>query len=162
MESVEHLRHFVSLQLHVHSLFGIYRKMYFKHFELDKENLQVLALKLSCASNSLYRELVSVEDDSTVLKTQTMSDVHNIINMMKPLVCWLDRAPFVGDKDYIETKVQLLELGFEMAYSAHRGIFSDKPICTIRKICEKITKLADHIIQVTRVIFSFSVTYLST
>lgn len=58
------------------------------------------------------------------------------------------RSPFAGDKDYIDNKTNLLQLGFEMATSAHRGIFSEKPVCTIRKICEKLTKIADHIIQV--------------
>ncbi|RZC38913.1 uncharacterized protein BDFB_001973 [Asbolus verrucosus] len=127
LESVEHLRHF--------------------HFELDKENLQTLALKVSCASNSLYKELLLVDDDCTVVSTQTMSDVHNIIMTIKPLVCWLDRAPFAGDKDYMDCKIQLLELSFEMATRAHRDIFSEKPVSSIRKICEKITKLTDHIIQ---------------
>lgn len=62
-----------------------------QHFELDKENLQMLALRLSCAANSLYKELLLVDDDCTVVPTQTMSDVHNIITSIKPLVCWLDR-----------------------------------------------------------------------
>lgn len=62
-----------------------------QHFELDKENLQMLALRLSCAANSLYKELLSVDDNCTMVQTQTMSDVHNIITTIKPLVCWLDR-----------------------------------------------------------------------
>jgi connector enhancer of kinase suppressor of Ras 2 len=127
LESVEHLRHF--------------------HFELDKENLQMLALRVSCASNSLFKELLLVDDDCPLVSTHTMADVHNIITTIKPLVCWLDRAPFLGDKDYIDCKSQLLELGFEMATMAHRGKFSMQPVSGIKKICEKITKLADHIIQ---------------
>ncbi|XP_023021826.2 connector enhancer of ksr [Leptinotarsa decemlineata] len=127
LEAVEHLRNF--------------------HFELDKENLQTLALKLSCAANSLYKELLLVDDDCSVIQTQVMSDVHNIITTIKPLVYWLDRSPFAGDKDYIDNKMNLLQLGFEMATSAHRGIFSEKPVCIIRKICEKLTKIADYIIQ---------------
>ncbi|XP_056638089.1 uncharacterized protein LOC130446068 isoform X1 [Diorhabda sublineata] len=117
------------------------------HFELDKENLQTLALKLSCAANSLYKELLLIDDDCAVLHTQVMADVHNIITTIKPLAYWLDRSPFVGDKDYIDNKTSLLQLGFEMATSAHRGIFSEKPVCTIRKICEKLAKISDHIIQ---------------
>ncbi|XP_044267654.1 uncharacterized protein LOC123013286 [Tribolium madens] len=127
LESVEHLRHF--------------------HFELDKENLQMLALKVSCASNSLYKELLLVDDDCPIVSPQMMSDVHNIIMTIKPLVCWLDRAPFLGDKDYIDCKTQLLDLSFEMATRAHRGKFSEKPVSFIKEICERITKLADHIIQ---------------
>jgi connector enhancer of kinase suppressor of Ras 2 len=108
----------------------------------------MLALRVSCASNSLFKELLLVDDDCPLVSTHTMADVHNIITTIKPLVCWLDRAPFLGDKDYIDCKSQLLELGFEMATMAHRGKFSMKPVSGIKKICEKITKLADHIIQV--------------
>ncbi|KAJ8920841.1 hypothetical protein NQ315_015633 [Exocentrus adspersus] len=127
LEAVEHLRNF--------------------HFELDKENLQMLALRLSCAANSLFKELLLVDDDCSTVQTQVMSDVHNIITTIKPLVCWLDRSPFAGDKDYIDNKTNLLQLGFEMATSAHRDIFSEKPVRTIRKICEELAKMADHIIQ---------------
>ncbi|XP_044750427.1 uncharacterized protein LOC123310821 isoform X2 [Coccinella septempunctata] len=127
LEAVEHLRHF--------------------HYELDKENLQTLALKLSSAANSLYRELLTVEDDCRPFKSQTLSDVHNIISAIKPLVFWLDRAPFAGDKDYMDCKTQMLQLAFEMATNAHRDIFSEQPVVTIRRICEKLTKMADHIIQ---------------
>ena len=107
----------------------------------------MLALKVSCASNSLFKELLLVDDDCPIVSPQMMSDVHNIITTIKPLVCWLDRAPFLGDKDYIDCKMQMLDLSFEMATRAHRGKFSEKPVTSIRKICEKITKLADHIIQ---------------
>lgn len=65
--------------------------IYLQHFELDKENLQMLALRLSCAANSLYKELLPADDNYTTVQTQTMSDVHNIITTIKPLVCWLDR-----------------------------------------------------------------------
>lgn len=51
----------------------------------------MLALKLSCAANSLYKELLLVDEKSDFLKTQVMSDVHNIVAAIKPLVLWLDR-----------------------------------------------------------------------
>lgn len=49
------------------------------------------ALKLSCAANSLYKELLMVDERSDSVKTQVMSDVHNIVATIKPLVLWLDR-----------------------------------------------------------------------
>lgn len=58
------------------------------------------------------------------------------------------RSPFRGDKDYMDIQSQLLELAFEMATSAHRGIFSQTPNRIIRGICETLAKIADHIIQV--------------
>lgn len=65
------------------------------------------------------------------------------------MVCVFDfRSPFQGDKDYVDIKTQVLQLGFEMATCAHRDIFSDQPNRTIRNICETLVKIADHIIQV--------------
>ncbi|XP_030757518.1 LOW QUALITY PROTEIN: uncharacterized protein LOC115883312 [Sitophilus oryzae] len=127
LEAVEHLRNI--------------------HYELNTENLQMLALKLSCAANSLYKELLLVDERSDSVKTQVMSDVHNIVAAIKPLVLWLDRSPFTGDKDYLDNKKELLQLSFEMAYVAHRGKFSENPVLDIKKSCEKLAKIADHIIQ---------------
>ncbi|CAH0556503.1 unnamed protein product [Brassicogethes aeneus] len=127
LEAVEHLRNF--------------------HYELDKENLQMLALRLSCTANSLFKGLLLL-DDSAKLTNQIMNDVHNIINAVKPLACWLDRSPFAGDKEYIENKEVLLKSSIEMATVALRDIFSKDPIRTIRQMCEQLSKRADYIIQV--------------
>lgn len=108
----------------------------------------MLALRLSCAANSLFKELLLFDDDCKKVATQTMSDVHNIIKCIKPLAYWLDRSPFRGDKDYMERKMTLLQQGIEMATCAHRDIFSEQPVRTIRNNCETLAKLADHIIQV--------------
>lgn len=54
----------------------------------------MLALRLSCAANSLYKELSLTDENCTMVPTQTMSDVHNVITAIKPLVCWLDRFEF--------------------------------------------------------------------
>lgn len=62
----------------------------FQHYELDRENLQYLALKLSCVATSLNKELLSQEKSSKV-ETQTMNDVTHVISMAKPLALWLDR-----------------------------------------------------------------------
>ncbi|XP_049822493.1 uncharacterized protein LOC109594029 isoform X2 [Aethina tumida] len=127
LEAVEHLRNF--------------------HYELDKENLQMLALKLSCAANSLFKELL-LQDDDAKLTNQITTDVHNVINAVKPLACWMDRSPFAGDKEYNENKYALLQLSSKMATIALRDIFSQQPVRAIRKICEELSKKADDIIQV--------------
>lgn len=62
----------------------------FQHYELDRENLQLLALKLSCAAHSLYSEIRGQAESSSV-PTQIMADVANVIQNVKPLVWWLDR-----------------------------------------------------------------------
>lgn len=48
----------------------------------------------------------------------------------------------------MEAQSQLLELCIEMAFTAHRDKFSQTPVTTIRKNCEKLVCLADYIIQV--------------
>ncbi|KRT84398.1 PDZ domain-containing protein [Oryctes borbonicus] len=127
LEGVEHLRNF--------------------HYELEKENIQLFALRLSCAANSLFKELQYAADGSETVQTETMAGVHNIILTVKPLVCWLKRSPFVNDREYVDKQSQLLKLCVEMAFTAHRDKFSQIPVTTIRNNCEKLVRLADYIIQ---------------
>ena len=126
LEAVEYLRNF--------------------HYELDRENLQLLAMRLSCQAHSLYNELTR-QTDSKPVTTQTLSDVVAIITAVKPLVRWLDRPPFSGQLDYNDKKTELLKLSLEMATCAQRDRFAEKPIEEIRTTCGQMAKLADYIIQ---------------
>lgn len=126
LEAVEYLRNF--------------------HYELDRENLQLLAMRLSCQAHSLHNEL-SRQTDSKPVTTQTLSDVVAIITAVKPLVRWLDRPPFSGQLDYNDKKTELLKLSLEMATCAQRDRFAEKPIEEIRTTCGQMAKLADYIIQ---------------
>ncbi|XP_015436099.1 PREDICTED: LOW QUALITY PROTEIN: uncharacterized protein LOC107191550 [Dufourea novaeangliae] len=126
LEAVEYLRNF--------------------HYELDRENLQLLALRLSCQAHSLQNEL-SRETDSKPVTTQTLSDVASVITAVKPLVRWLDRPPFSGQLEYNDKKTELMKLALEMATCAQRDRFAEKPIEEIRTICGQLAKLADYIIQ---------------
>ncbi|KAF7383643.1 hypothetical protein HZH66_012993 [Vespula vulgaris] len=126
LEAVEYLRNF--------------------HYELDRENLQLLALRLSCQAHSLYNEL-SRQTDSKPVTTQTLSDVASVVMTVKPLVRWLDRPPFSGQLDYNDKKAELMKLALEMATCAQRDRFAEKPIEKIRTTCEQLAKLADYIIQ---------------
>ncbi|XP_050474912.1 uncharacterized protein LOC126865973 isoform X2 [Bombus huntii] len=126
LEAVEYLRNF--------------------HYELDRENLQLLALRLSCQAHSLQNEL-SHQTDSKPVTTQTLSDVASVIMAVKPLVRWLDRPPFSGQLEYNDKKVELMKLALEMATCAQRDRFAEKPIEEIRTICGQLAKLADYIIQ---------------
>ncbi|KAH0569194.1 putative uncharacterized protein DDB_G0282133 [Cotesia glomerata] len=116
------------------------------HYELDRENLQLLALRLSCQAHSLHNELCR-QTDSKPLKTQTLSDVVGVMKTVKPLVRWLDRSPFSGQLDYNDKKNQLLKLSIEIATCAQRDRFAEKPIEEIRNSCGELAKLADYIIQ---------------
>ncbi|KAI5712963.1 hypothetical protein M8J76_014220 [Diaphorina citri] len=125
LEAVDHLRNF--------------------HYELDHENLQLLALRVSCLAHSLHRELWNYS--SPVVSTQTLSDVATIIKAVKPLVCWLDRPPFSGQLAFIDKKAELLRLSLEMAFSGQRGKFADHPIENIRNSAKGLSELADEMIR---------------
>ncbi|KAL7295304.1 hypothetical protein TKK_0011338 [Trichogramma kaykai] len=127
LEAVEYLRNF--------------------HYELDRENLQLLAMRLSCTAHSLYNELAPLSDSNEPVSTQTLSDVVAIIVTVKPLIRWLDRPPFSGQLDYNDKKHELLKLSLEMATCAQRDRFAEKPIEEIRTTCGQMAKLADYIIQ---------------
>ena len=126
LEAVEYLRNF--------------------HYELDRENLQLLALRLSCLAHSLFNEL-SRQTDSQPVSTQTLADVASIVSAVKPLACWLDRPPFSGQLEYNDKKTEILKLSLEMATCAQRDRFAEKPIEEIRTTCGQMAKLADYIIQ---------------
>ncbi|XP_029177228.1 uncharacterized protein LOC114945264 isoform X1 [Nylanderia fulva] len=126
LEAVEYLRNF--------------------HYELDRENLQLLALRLSCQAHSLHNEL-SRQTDSKPVTTQTLSDVASVVMAVKPLVRWLDRPPFCGQLEYNDKKAELMKLSLEMATCAQRDRFAEKPIEEIRTTCDQLAKLADYIIQ---------------
>nr|CAD7198538.1 unnamed protein product [Timema douglasi] len=117
-----------------------------ENYELDRENLQLLALRLSCKAHSLHNELRHCSD-SPPLATQTLADVSSIITAVKPLVCWLDRSPFSGQFDYQEYKAKLLRLSLQIATCAQRDRFAERPVEEIRSSCKELANLADSIIQ---------------
>lgn len=116
------------------------------HYELDKENLQLLALRLSSQAHSLHKELCR-QNDSEPVTTQTLSDVASIMMVVKPLVRWLDCPPFSGHIEYHGKKVELMKISIEMATCAQRDRFAEKPVQEIRTTCSKLARLADYIIQ---------------
>ncbi|KAK3926837.1 Connector enhancer of kinase suppressor of ras 3 [Frankliniella fusca] len=126
LEAVEHLRNF--------------------HYELDRENLQLLALRLSCQAHSLHNELRQLTDSQPV-STQTLADVASVVRAVKPLVCWLDRSPFSGQLEYADRKSDLLKCSLEIATCAQRDRFAERPVEEIRTSCEKLAGIADGIIQ---------------
>lgn len=117
------------------------------HYNLDKENLQFLALQVAIASSSLTKQL-SYCYDKNIIETQILNDITRTISKIKSLVEWLDRVPFKGNVLFNETKTQLLRLGLEMATSAQRDRFVENPVTQICTTAEKLNKLSDYIIQV--------------
>lgn len=63
------------------------------HYHLDKENLQFIALQVATAAKCLHNELCQL-DGASRISTQILSDTARTISTIKPLLGWLDRAPF--------------------------------------------------------------------
>ncbi|XP_053697808.1 uncharacterized protein LOC128744666 [Sabethes cyaneus] len=120
---------------------------YLKNFNynLDKENLQFLALHVASTARSLCKQLEY--SDQTKLETQILKDITRTVAALKPLIEWLDRAPFRGQLRFDELRKQIMKLGLEMATMAMRDRFSVKPVEMIHGVADKLAKIADYIIQ---------------
>nr|XP_036226051.1 uncharacterized protein LOC106615389 [Bactrocera oleae]XP_036226052.1 uncharacterized protein LOC106615389 [Bactrocera oleae] len=116
------------------------------YYNLDKENLQFMALHVATAAHSLHRQLVT-HSDSSKIETQILSDITRTIGTIKPLIGWLERAPFQGQVQFTEICKNLLRLGLEMATMAQRDRFVERPVDQIRGTAEKLERLANYIIQ---------------
>ncbi|XP_067631026.1 uncharacterized protein cnk [Eurosta solidaginis] len=116
------------------------------YYNLDKENLQFMALHVATAAHSLHRQLVT-HSDSSKLETQILCDITRTIATIKPLIGWLERAPFQGQVQFTEICRNLLRLGLEMATMAQRDRFVERPVEQIRGTAEKLERLANYIIQ---------------
>lgn len=58
---------------------------------MDKENVQLLALRLSCSAHSLYKDIMQNHLNSTQVPTKILTDVASTVAALKPLVNWLNR-----------------------------------------------------------------------
>lgn len=116
------------------------------HYNLDKENLQFLALHMATAARNLYRQLATHCDNSKI-ETQILNDITRTIATIKPIISWLDRAPFHGQLQFNEIRKNMLRLGLEMATSAQRDRFVENPAEQIKTTAETLAKLGDYIIQ---------------
>lgn len=60
-----------------------------QQYEVSRECVQQLALRVSGAATSLARALRHAADAR--LETHSLADVARTVHAVKPLVCWLDR-----------------------------------------------------------------------
>ena len=102
---------------------------------------------MSCEAHSLNREL-SDSDENSRLATQTISDVANLITVVKSLIEWLDKPPFTELFPYIEKKSVLIGTALKLIWNAKRDNFAEKPNSEIRCLCNEVAEFADSIIQV--------------
>lgn len=68
------------------------------HYHVDKENLQFLAFQVATTSQCLYKQLAQL-DGASRIETQILSDAARTISTIKPLIGWLDRAPFYSKQN---------------------------------------------------------------
>ncbi|XP_063698823.1 uncharacterized protein LOC134829592 [Culicoides brevitarsis] len=116
------------------------------HYNLDKENLQFLALHVATSAHSLYKQL-SVNPSQGQIDSSTLKDVTRMISNVKKLIFWLDRKPFHGKRNYHEIRTNMLKLSLEMATCAQRGRFVVDPAKQISQAAVRLAKIADYVIQ---------------
>ncbi|XP_032790623.2 uncharacterized protein LOC116927700 isoform X4 [Daphnia magna] len=121
------------------------------HYNLDRENLQYLAMQLGCKARSLFNELLSTchsynNGKAEQVTTATLAAVADIIDRVKDLLSWLDRAPFDGHEPYLEVKSKLLKICLELATNAQRDLFAEHPVQVIREGCLSLITITDRII----------------
>ncbi|GFS34027.1 connector enhancer of kinase suppressor of ras 2 [Trichonephila inaurata madagascariensis] len=123
------------------------------HYNLTSETLQSLALKLGCKAQSLFNDLKRVCQDyadtgkKQRVSVETLSAVSDIINLVKSLISWLDRYPFVGQESYSDVRKTILKLSVELASTAQRDQFAENPHGTIKEICLKLAAQSDKVVQ---------------
>ena len=117
------------------------------HYNLSTENLQFIALKLSCKARSLYNEICLLENqtksNSNVasqpqkqqekVDTTTMSAVADVLDALMTMLSWLDKPPFVAlesddDKPYKKFWKAYVNLGINLATNAQRDNFAENPV----------------------------------
>ncbi|XP_023934749.1 uncharacterized protein LOC112043517 [Bicyclus anynana] len=125
LEAVEHLRNF--------------------HYELSRECVQQLAVRVSTAAASLARALRHHADAR--LETHSLADVARTVHAVKPLVCWLDRWPLCSGSPLAERKAALLKLSLEAATCAQRDRFAEQPARAVAAAAAAVAQVADYIIQ---------------
>ncbi|XP_014260560.1 connector enhancer of kinase suppressor of ras 2 isoform X2 [Cimex lectularius] len=117
------------------------------HYELDRENLQLLAMRLSCLAHSLHNELCHSHTEMERLSTQILADIATIVTNVKPLIAWLDRPGFSGQLQYNTTRCEVLKLALRMATCGQRDRFAEAPVSDMKDASAQLGKLADTIIQ---------------
>lgn len=117
------------------------------HYELDRENLQLLAMRLSCLSHSLHNELCQSHLDTERLSTQILADISTIVAAVKPLIAWLDRPGFSGEAEYERCRKETLKHALRMATCGQRDRFVEAPVSEMKTASAQLAKLADSIVQ---------------
>jgi len=120
------------------------------HYNLDRENLQYVCLRLSCKARSLYNEMVMYPPkvgEKQVVTAPVMSNVAEVLDAVRVLLSWLDRKPFDSQPEYHHVRATMIRLSLELATNAQRDTFAEAPVDVICACCDKLAQLADQVIQ---------------
>ncbi|CAB3373851.1 Hypothetical predicted protein [Cloeon dipterum] len=121
------------------------------HYDLDRENMQLLAVRLSCSAHSLEQtikaDLKENPRGAQRVRTQIMADVTGVTAAIKSLVLWIDRQPFAKNEKYQEIRAIILSIGLSIATCTQRDRFAENPVEEIQQKCAQLAKLADDIIE---------------
>ncbi|XP_071536525.1 uncharacterized protein cnk isoform X3 [Panulirus ornatus] len=146
------------------------------HYQLNQENVQYLALRLSSKARSIYNELRLTssfsgngggsageeeegEDEEEEadrrnakkrqerVSTAIIAGVADVLSSVKGLVSWLNRQPFEGQEKYDCLKSDLVELSIRLATIAQRDMFAENQATVILQLCLNLALISDKIIQ---------------
>jgi len=141
------------------------------HYNLSTENLQFIALKLSCKARSLHNEICLLENNlpksspnpaaaaaqrQQKVDTTTMSAVADVLDALMTMLSWLDKPPFGSpygmstEKDqnlYKEFWKIYVNLGIKLATNAQRDTFAENPVQVIKECCLSLASCSDRLIQ---------------
>lgn len=119
------------------------------HYDFASETLQTQALRLGCRARSLFNQLKS-EDCNTNqdrVSTSTLSSVSYILLSVKSFISWIDRYPFSAQDCYLPVRESVLRRSIELASTAQRDQFVEKPNEVLKDSCSGIATLCDKIVQ---------------
>ncbi|GFR76322.1 connector enhancer of kinase suppressor of ras 2, partial [Elysia marginata] len=128
-------------------------------YTFETENLQHLALQLSCKAKSLHNEIQarSGENDPNRANVQSgrsrrqlsvsvLSAVCDIQSTMKTLTSWLDRAPFETIHGISLLRNSLVKLGLELVTVAQNESGVVEVENAIMKTCQGMTEYCDELV----------------
>lgn len=121
------------------------------HYDLEKENLQFLALRVATTAKNLHHQLAKL--DKSKIETQILNDITRAIATIKPLVAWLDRSPFQGkSKSRLNSHVNLLnECRFCCLQGNCNSMKSENEFCGWASKWQPVLSVIDSLkIQLTR------------
>ncbi|XP_074658041.1 connector enhancer of kinase suppressor of ras 2-like isoform X2 [Tubulanus polymorphus] len=124
------------------------------HFGLERENLQALALQVSCTSNTLRNEVMDYYSDSSGSPrlrsghcVSILSGVCYVIRATKTMLSWLNRFPFELTDEYIILHNNIMKLSMELLAASQSDTCSPTNLEKILDISMKLAEICDNLIR---------------